>query len=80
MTTTAKLLENGRSQAVRLPREFRFKGDARRECAALGEGCWWKRPVFTDVAAWFAELDRLASEPLDAGGPPAAFHSRARRL
>ena len=25
--TTAKLFANGRSQAVRLPKEFRFKGD-----------------------------------------------------
>ena len=27
MTATAKLFKNGRSQAVRLPREFRFEGD-----------------------------------------------------
>ena len=27
MTTTAKVFKNGRSQAVRLPREFRFEGD-----------------------------------------------------
>ena len=27
MTTTAKLFMNGASQAVRLPREFRFEGD-----------------------------------------------------
>lgn len=26
MVTTAKLFKNGRSQAVRLPKEFRFKG------------------------------------------------------
>lgn len=26
--TTAKLFRNGRSQAVRLPKEFRFEGDA----------------------------------------------------
>ncbi|MCM2256048.1 MAG: AbrB/MazE/SpoVT family DNA-binding domain-containing protein, partial [Vicinamibacteria bacterium] len=25
---TAKLFRNGRSQAVRLPKEFRFEGDA----------------------------------------------------
>ena len=25
--TTAKLFENGRSQAVRLPKEYRFNGD-----------------------------------------------------
>ena len=27
MTKTAKLFKNGRSQAVRLPKEFRFDGD-----------------------------------------------------
>jgi antitoxin VapB len=27
MATTAKLFRNGRSQAVRLPKEFRFEGD-----------------------------------------------------
>ena len=26
MTVTAKLFKSGRSQAVRLPKEFRFKG------------------------------------------------------
>lgn len=26
--TTAKLFQNGQSQAVRLPKEFRFKGDS----------------------------------------------------
>lgn len=28
MKTTAKLFKNGRFQAVRLPKEFRFAGDA----------------------------------------------------
>jgi len=27
MTATAKLFQNGKSQAVRLPKEFRFDGD-----------------------------------------------------
>jgi antitoxin VapB len=27
METTAKIFKNGRPQAVRLPKEFRFKGD-----------------------------------------------------
>jgi antitoxin VapB len=27
MASTAKIFQNGRSQAVRLPKEFRFKGD-----------------------------------------------------
>lgn len=34
----------------------------------------------TDVSAWFAELDRLASEPLHAGRAAAAPHARARRV
>ena len=61
MATTAKLFKNGRSQAVRLPREFRFEGDTVRVRRA-GRGVVVE-PVFTDVAAWFAELDRLAGEP-----------------
>ena len=62
VTATAKLFKNGRSQAVRLPREFRFEGD-RVSVRRSGRGLLVE-PVFTDVSAWFAELDRLASEPL----------------
>jgi antitoxin VapB len=61
MTTTAKLFTNGRSQAVRLPREFRFEGDCVRVRRA-GRGVLVE-PMFKDVSAWFAELDRLAAEP-----------------
>jgi antitoxin VapB len=61
VSTTAKLFKNGRSQAVRLPREFRFEGDRVRVRRA-GRGVLVE-PVATDVTAWFAELDRLASEP-----------------
>lgn len=70
MTTTAKLFKIGRSQAVRLPREFRFEGDRVRVRRA-GRGVLIE-PMFTDVAAWFAEPDRLASEPFmpDAGQQP----------
>lgn len=32
METTAKIFKNGRSQAVRLPKEFRFTGDAVKIC------------------------------------------------
>jgi antitoxin VapB len=72
MTTTAKLFKNGRSQAVRLPREFRFEGDRVRVRRA-GRGVLVE-PMFTDVSAWFAELDRLAAEPFIPEGrqqPPA---------
>jgi len=37
----AKLFRNGRSQAVRLPKEFRFEGDAVRVCGGcLKAFCW----------------------------------------
>ena len=61
MTTIATLFKNGRSQAVRLPREFRFEGDRVRVRRA-GRGVLVE-PMFTDVSAWFAELDRLATQP-----------------
>ncbi len=61
MTTIAKLFRNGRSQAVRLPREFRFEGDRVRVRRA-GRGVLVE-PIFTNVSEWFAELDRLATEP-----------------
>jgi antitoxin VapB len=60
MTATAKLFKNGRSQAVRLPREFRFEGDRVRVRRA-GRGLLVE-PVFTDVSVWFAELDRLSDD------------------
>jgi antitoxin VapB len=61
MTATAKLFRNGRSQAVRLPREFRFEGD-RVRIRRVGKGVLVE-PMFTDVSVWFAALDRFASEP-----------------
>lgn len=64
--TTAKLFKNGRSQAVRLPREFRFEGD-RVRVRRVGRGVLVE-PVFGDASEWFAELDRFASEPFLQGG------------
>lgn len=32
METTAKIFKNGRSQAIRLPKEFRFSGDEVKIC------------------------------------------------
>jgi antitoxin VapB len=66
MTATAKLFRNGRSQAVRLPREFRFEGD-RVRVRRSGRGVLVE-PMFTDVDTWFAELDRLATESFMAEG------------
>ncbi len=66
MTTTAKLFRNGRSQAVRLPREFRFDGDCVRVRRA-GRGVLVE-PMFGDVNEWFAELDRFGSDTFMADG------------
>jgi antitoxin VapB len=66
MTTTAKLFRNGRSQAVRLPREFRFDGDRVRVRRA-GRGVLVE-PMFTDLREWFAELDQYDEEPFMAEG------------
>ena len=57
----AKLFRNGRSQAVRLPREFRFEGDQVR-IRKVAEGVLLE-PLIPDARNWFAELDRLNSEP-----------------
>jgi antitoxin VapB len=56
MTKIAKLFKNGNSQAVRLPREFRFKGDhveIRKEGNLV-----ILEPVAFDVKEWLAELRR----------------------
>ena len=61
MVKVAKLFRNGRSQAVRLPREFRFQGD-RVRVRQVAEGVLLE-PLISDAPRWFAELDRLNSEP-----------------
>lgn len=55
--TAAKLFMNGRSQAVRLPREFRFSGDEVR-VRRFGLGILLE-PVEIDPDAWFEALDRF---------------------
>lgn len=66
MTSTARLFRNGRSQAVRLPREFRFEGE-RVRVQRVGRGVLME-PIFADVAEWFAELDRFGPEIFMAEG------------
>lgn len=56
-TATAKLFRNGRSQAVRLPREFRFEGKEVR-VRRVNEGVLLE-PLIADAGEWFAEMDRL---------------------
>jgi len=60
MTKLAKIFVNGRSQAVRLPQEFRFTGTQVR-VTRHGRGVLLE-PLSPTVDAWFAELDRFKSE------------------
>ena len=62
MEKIAKLFTNGRSQAVRLPKEFRFPGDKVR-IRKTRNGVLLQ-PISFDTKAWFEELDRFnAVEP-----------------
>jgi antitoxin VapB len=58
----AKLFRNGRSQAVRLPREFRFEGNAVR-VRRVPEGLLLE-PIISDPKEWFAAMDKLGADPL----------------
>ena len=66
MGKLAKLFLNGRSQAVRLPLEFRFPGTEVR-ISRHGQGVLLE-PVVSNVDDWFDELDRFAAEPFLPGG------------
>jgi antitoxin VapB len=65
-TEIAKLFQNGRSQAVRLPKEFRFEGD-RVRIRRVAEGVLLE-PLIPDTARWFEELDRFNTEPFMPSG------------
>lgn len=63
MLATAKIFKNGRSQAVRLPAEFRFDGDEvfiRRD-EATGDVILSKRPANWDD--FFELVDKGAADP-----------------
>ena len=57
MAKIAKIFINGRSQADRLPREFRFAGTQVR-VTRQGHGVLLE-PLAPTVDDWFAELDRF---------------------
>jgi antitoxin VapB len=65
-TDIAKLFRNGSSQAVRLPREFRFEGD-RVRVRRVAQGVLLE-PLTPNTAQWFKELDQLNSEPFMPAG------------
>jgi len=60
MSKLAKIFVNGRSQAVRLPQEFRFSGTQVR-VTRQGRGVLLE-PLSPTVDDWFAELDRFKGE------------------
>ena len=82
-TKTAKLFTHGRSQAVRLPKEFRLPGKEVR-VSRVGNRVILE-PIArspADVSAVFAEIDRLlAGEPFPdvrlADDPPVMPDNRA---
>lgn len=62
----AKLFKTGRSQAVRLPKEFRFKGKEVR-IRRFGQGVLLE-PMKIDMKAVFAEMDRLGGDSIFPNG------------
>jgi len=63
VTKLAKIFVNGRSQAVRLPADFRFAGTQVR-VTRQGRGVLLE-PLAPTVEDWFAQLDRF-TEPFPA--------------
>jgi len=61
MSQFAKLFQNGSSQAVRLPREFRFKGD-RVRIRRDGDSVVLE-PLIDDAEVWLAELKKIPVDP-----------------
>ncbi len=63
---SAKLFWNGRSQAVRLPKEFRFEGDEVR-VTRMGAGILLE-PVLSKkketMEALFARMDAMGGDPI----------------
>jgi antitoxin VapB len=62
----AKLFWNGRSQAVRLPKEFRFEGD-RVQVRRVGAGVLLEpipEVVAESIEEWFARLDAMGADPI----------------
>jgi antitoxin VapB len=64
-THVAQLFQNGRSQAVRLPKEYRFEGD-RVRIRRVAHGVLLE-PFIADTARWFEELDRFPEPFMEKG-------------
>jgi antitoxin VapB len=65
---TAKIFKHGRSQAVRLPKEFRMPG-TEVSVRRIGRGVLLEPiDVPFDVKAWFGKLDEYLDEPFMSEG------------
>lgn len=77
---TAKIFQHGRSQAVRLPKEFRLPGKEVR-VRRLGNGVVLEPMTSAfNIDAWFEALDGFAAIPFMEGGreqPPVPGSSGA---
>ena len=71
MSATAKLFMHGRSQAVRLPKDFRFEGKEVK-VTKIGDKVILEplREGPFDVEAWYARLDALGAQEFLPDGPP----------
>lgn len=79
-TRTAKLFKHGRSQAVRLPKEFRMAG-AEVRVRRIGRGVLLE-PIehdLAEVAAIFAEIDRQGGAHFIPDGRPEQPPMQVRR-
>ena len=74
----AKIFKTGRSQAVRLPKEFRFEGKEVR-IRKFGGGVLLE-PITFDSKAWLSELSRRRGDPIPPDGrrQPAMPESKAK--
>jgi len=63
MVVRAKLFRNGRSQAVRLPAEFRFEGTEVEVHRDPQSGAVVLTPVRPSARSWLQQRDALLQEP-----------------
>jgi antitoxin VapB len=77
---TAKIFKTGRSQAVRLPKEFRMPGTEVR-VRRVGRGVLLE-PIDEpfDVKAWFGKLDEYLDEPFMRDGRRQPPMPQARKI
>lgn len=76
METKAKLFMSGRSQAVRLPKDFRFKGKEVR-IRRVGLGVLLE-PAKVSTKEWYAELDKFPHDFMLEGRNQPAPQKRER--